>query len=143
MLDSRSQRSHVVLPGSYIEDAVQGAECDNVSKLTQFPRNFLTILPLPILFLLNGIGYLTLVTALYLPALSRFQPIIRWLLIGFAALTIIMYFVVSGFVPNPIGLIDKAVEIVLIALLLIEARKTTRATGPARQLEASGVEGVS
>src|SRR4051812_30371752 len=32
-------------------------------------------LPLPMLFLLNGIGYLVLVTALYLPALAKYRPI--------------------------------------------------------------------
>src|SRR6266511_5013729 len=42
-------------------------------------------LPLPILFLLNGIGYLVLGTALYLPALLQYRRIVRWLLIIFAA----------------------------------------------------------
>src|SRR5690349_17446761 len=54
-------------------------------------------LPMPVLFLLNGIGYLVLVTALYLPALRQYQPIVRWLLILFAAVTIIMYFAIAGF----------------------------------------------
>src|SRR5215216_1948204 len=42
-------------------------------------------LPLPILFLLNGIGYLVLGAALYLPALQRYRRPVRWLLILFAA----------------------------------------------------------
>jgi hypothetical protein len=84
-------------------------------------------LPLPVLFLLNGIGYLTLVTALFLPSLRRFQPIVRWLLIGFAALTIVMYFAVAGFRLNPIGIFDKIVEIALIILLLIDGRRAAQA----------------
>jgi hypothetical protein len=84
-------------------------------------------LPLPTLFLLNGIGYLVLVIALYLPALHRYQRIVRWLLILFAAVTIIMYFLVVGFRLNPIGIIDKVVEVTLIVLLLIEDRQSVRA----------------
>lgn len=84
-------------------------------------------LPLPMLFLLNGIGYLVLVGALYLPALHQYQRPIRWLLIAFTALTIIMYFSISGFRPNPIGLIDKLAEIVLIGLLLIDGRQSAPA----------------
>ena len=81
--------------------------------------------PLPVLFLLNGIGYLVLVTALYLPALSNYRRLIRWLLIAFAAVTIIMYLLIVGLRMNPIGLFDKAVEVALIALLLIEDRRAT------------------
>ena len=84
-------------------------------------------IPLPYLFLLNGIGYLALVTALYLPALRRYQPIVRWLLIAFAAVTIIMYYAIAGFHFNPIGYLAKAVEITLIVLLLIDGRQSQRA----------------
>jgi hypothetical protein len=83
-------------------------------------------LPLPYLFLLNGIGYLVLVTALYLPQLRQYQPIVRWLLIIFAAVTITMYFAISGFHINPIGFLTKAVEITLIILLLIDGRQSAR-----------------
>jgi len=82
--------------------------------------------PLPFLFLLNGIGYLTLVTALYLPQLHRFQPIVRWVLIAFAAVTIFMYFAISGFHSNPLGIFTKVVEIALIVLLLIDGRRSAR-----------------
>ena len=83
-------------------------------------------LPLSTLFILNGIGYLVLVIALYLPPLARFQRFIRWLLIMFAAVTFILYFVVNGFHLNPIGLIDKGVEVLLIILLLIDDRQSVR-----------------
>ncbi|HKF96460.1 MAG TPA: hypothetical protein VKB96_18085 [Gammaproteobacteria bacterium] len=84
-------------------------------------------IPLPYLFLLNGIGYLVLVTALYLPQLRQYQPVVRWLLIAFAAVTVIMYFAISGFRINPIGLLTKAVEVALIVLLLIDGRQSARA----------------
>jgi hypothetical protein len=83
-------------------------------------------IPLPILFLLNGIGYLVLVSALYLPQLHRYQPIVRWLLIIFAAVTIIMYFAIAGFRFNPVGYLAKVVEVALIVLLLIEGRQLAR-----------------
>lgn len=84
-------------------------------------------IPLPILFLLNGIGYLGLLIALYLPALARYQHIIRWLLIAFAAVTIVLYFLFAGFSPNPIGLIDKVIEVALIVALFIEGRQARQA----------------
>ena len=84
-------------------------------------------IPLPYLFLLNGIGYLVLVSALYLPQLRQYQPIVRWLLIIFAALTIVMYFAISGFRFNPIGVFTKAVEVALIVLLLIDGRRSAAA----------------
>ncbi len=80
-------------------------------------------LPLPTLFLLNGIGYLVLAVALYLRALHRYQRIVRWLLIIFTAVTIILYFLVVGFALNLVGIIDKVVEFMLIMLLLIEDRQ--------------------
>jgi hypothetical protein len=85
-------------------------------------------LPLPMLFILNGITYLVLVTALYLPALAQYRPIIRWLLILFAALTIVMYFLVNGFRLNPLGMFDKILEISLIVLLLIDGRRESRSS---------------
>lgn len=83
-------------------------------------------LPLPTLFILNFVGYIVLVAALYLPFLQRFQTIIRWLLIAFAAVTVILWYVLVGSHPNTIGYADKAVEVVLIVLLLIEAFQPRR-----------------
>jgi hypothetical protein len=81
---------------------------------------------LTLLFFLNFIGYIVLGVALYLPFLKRFQRIIRWLLIVFAAITIIGYFALLHFTPNPVGYIDKAIEVVLVVLLLIEDFKFAR-----------------
>jgi hypothetical protein len=83
-------------------------------------------LPLPILFDLNFVGYIVLVAALYLPFLQRFQTIIRWLLIAFTAVTVILWYILVGSHANPIGYADKAVEVALIVLLLIEAFQARR-----------------
>jgi hypothetical protein len=75
-------------------------------------------------FILNGLGYLTLLAALYLPVprLARYRNTVRWVLIGFTALTILLWVLLGA--RTPIGYIDKAIEIVLIVLLLLEARRS-------------------
>jgi hypothetical protein len=75
-------------------------------------------------FILNGLGYLTLLAALYLPVprLARYRNTVRWVLIGFTALTILLWVLLGARIP--IGYIDKAIEIVLIVLLLLEARRS-------------------
>src|SRR5438045_3365767 len=54
------------------------------------------LIPFAILFLLNGIGYLALVIALYMPRLQRFQAYTRWLLIGYTLLTIVSWYVLEA-----------------------------------------------
>ena len=73
-------------------------------------------------FILNGLGYLTLLAALYLPQLVRYRNVVRWVLVGYAALTIFLWVLIGA--RTPIGYIDKAMEVALIALLLIEARRS-------------------
>ena len=72
------------------------------------------------LFVLNGLGYLALVAALYLPVarLARYRSAVRWALIGYAALTIVLWILVGA--RTPIGYADKLIEVALICLLLIE-----------------------
>lgn len=79
---------------------------------------------LAVLFLCNFGGYMVLITALYLPALRRVQRFTRGILISVAALAFVGYFVVDhSQLINPIGLADKAIEAVLIALLVIDSRR--------------------
>ena len=75
-------------------------------------------------FILNGLGYLTLLAALYLPVprLVRYRNVVRWVLIGFTALTIVLWILLGA--RTPIGYIDKAIEVALILLLLLEARRS-------------------
>jgi hypothetical protein len=74
------------------------------------------------LFILNGLGYLGLLAALQLPIpqLARFRSTARWVLVAFAALTIVLFFVMAPEYPI-IGYVDKAIEVTLIALLLADA----------------------
>ena len=79
---------------------------------------------LAVLFLCNFGGYVVLTAALYLPMLRRFQRVTRALLIGYTALTVVAYFAIDqGHALNPIGLSDKAVEVALISLLVIDGRR--------------------
>ena len=91
------------------------------------------------LFVLNGLGYLGLLAALQLPVpqLARFRGAARWALMGYAALTIVLYFI-----DNPgmtIGYVDKAIEVALIALLLAGAyRARSEPSGEAPGIRATG-----
>ena len=73
-------------------------------------------------FILNGLGYLTLLAALYLPhpRVARYRNLVRWVLVGYTALSIALWIFLGA--RTPIGYIDKSIEIALIALLLLEAR---------------------
>ena len=73
-------------------------------------------------FILNGLGYLILLVALYLPQLTRYRNVVRWVLVGYAALTIFLWVLIGA--RTPIGYIDKAIEGALIALLLLEIRRS-------------------
>ena len=74
------------------------------------------------LFILNGLGYLGLLALLQLPIrqLARFRSAARWALIVFAALTIVLFFLMAPAYPI-IGYVDKAIEVALIGLLLADA----------------------
>ena len=75
-------------------------------------------------FILNGLGYLTLLAALYLPVpqIARYRDVVRWVLIGYAALTILLWILLGD--RTAIGYTAKAIEVALIALLLLEARRS-------------------
>lgn len=78
-----------------------------------------------ILFILNGIGYLVLLWALLRPPafLAGRSNLVHYLFILFTAVTIIGYFVVNGFKPGDyLGLLDKLVEVLLIAALFLRLR---------------------
>src|ERR671921_1195536 len=93
------------------------------------------------LFILNGLGYLGLLAALQLPIpqLARFRSAARWALVGYAALTIVLFFLMAP-EYTILGYVDKAIEAALIALLIADAytassersaeSPSTRTTGP-------------
>jgi hypothetical protein len=80
------------------------------------------------IFILNGLGYIGLVTLLYLPvpALDHLRPLVRWVLMGYTALTIALWVVMGAgspltdTPPNPIAYIDKLIELALLVLLWLD-----------------------
>ncbi|MBA3423304.1 MAG: hypothetical protein ACR2HO_11275 [Rubrobacteraceae bacterium] len=76
------------------------------------------------MFILNGLGYLGLLGALYLPVprLAEHKDIVRLVLIGYTSLTLFLWVAIGE--RTPIGYLDKAIEVSLIVLLLIEARRS-------------------
>lgn len=91
------------------------------TALTHLSLNFPDLM-----FILNGIGYLTLLGALYLPILqlAPYRRVVRWLLIGYAALTILLWLLIGE--RTTIGYISKVTELALIALLVLEDWRARR-----------------
>jgi hypothetical protein len=54
--------------------------------------------------------------------LARYRNAVRWVFIGYTALTLVLWILVGA--RTPIGYVDKLIEVALIALLLIESRRT-------------------
>jgi hypothetical protein len=75
-------------------------------------------------FILNGLGYLALLAALFvpIPQIARYRNAVRLVLVGYAALTILLWVLVGA--RTPIGYIDKGIEVVLISLLLLEVLRS-------------------
>ena len=78
-----------------------------------------------IAFILNGLGYLALLAALYLPIpfFEGRHSLVRFALMGFAALTIIAWIAI-GDKTWWLGYVAKAIEIVLIILLWLENQRS-------------------
>ena len=85
--------------------------------------HFVLIFP-DFLFILNAVGYMVLLAALYLPIapLARFRPVIRWLLMGYTALTVGIWLVIGQ--RDLYAYINKIIEVVLIVLLWVESRQS-------------------
>jgi hypothetical protein len=75
-------------------------------------------------FILNGLGYLALLAALFvpIPQIARYRNAVRLVLVGYAALTILLWVLVGA--RTTIGYIDKGIEVVLISLLLLEVLRS-------------------
>jgi len=72
-------------------------------------------------FILNGLGYLALAAAFFLPQLKAYHATVRWVFIGFAAVTIIAWVAIG--MRTPLGYLTKVIELVLIALLWMDGRQ--------------------
>jgi hypothetical protein len=77
------------------------------------------------LFSANAAGYVVLPAARYAPhpALRRVRRVTRWALIAFTAVTVVAYVALSQGHVDALGLADKAIEVLLIALLVVEDRR--------------------
>lgn len=78
------------------------------------------------LFFLNGLGYLGLLGALTLPVprISEYRNLTRWVLAGYTALTIFLWILVGA--RNSLGYADKIIELALVTLLVLDARRSQR-----------------
>lgn len=76
-------------------------------------------------FILNGLGYLVLLGALYLPVdiLARYRIYTRWALIIYTAVTVALWVVITGAGFSMIGYLTKAIEIALIVALWFEGQR--------------------
>jgi hypothetical protein len=78
------------------------------------------------IFMLNGIGYIVLVTLLYLPwpLLAGYRAWVRWALMGYTVLTIILWILIADkrFIW---GYIDKMIEVALVVLLWMDHQAAT------------------
>jgi hypothetical protein len=74
-------------------------------------------------FILNGLGYLALLAALYLPIprLLSYRRVVRWTLIGYATLTILAWVAIGE--RTLLGYSTTAGEVALVILLLREGRR--------------------
>ncbi|UCD99994.1 MAG: hypothetical protein JSV42_04555 [Chloroflexota bacterium] len=81
-----------------------------------------------ILFILNGLGYLALLAAYFLPIeiARKNHSLLRWLFILYAAVTIIAWVMIGdkSWPGGALGYVTKVVEIFLIALLVVDGRKS-------------------
>lgn len=74
-------------------------------------------------FLLNAIGYLLLLVAIYVPMpfLARYRSLACWLLIAYTALTLVLWIFIGA--RSLIAYVDKVVELALIFLVWLETRR--------------------
>jgi hypothetical protein len=73
-----------------------------------------------LLFTLNGLGYLALLAALFLPVplLARYRQVVRILLFLYTLLTILLWVFLGD--RSTIGYVDKAIEVGLLILLWLD-----------------------
>ncbi len=74
-----------------------------------------------ILFILNGLGYLTLLALYFLPIpiVRDNRALVRWVFMGFVVITILAWVAIGNksWPAGALGYLTKAIEIVLLGLL--------------------------
>ncbi len=93
--------------------------------VTALVHLFLGISFRDMLFILNGVGYLGLLGLLYLPIpmVAPYHGVVRWVLILFAAITIVAWFFIGLHSAGLLAYTTKVIEIGLIVLLFMEWRQ--------------------
>lgn len=80
-----------------------------------------TLLFPDLLFILNGLGYLALLAAYFLPlpVVKENRRLVRWAFMGFAGVSILAWVAIGdkSWPDGALGYITKLIEIALIALL--------------------------
>jgi hypothetical protein len=76
-------------------------------------------------FYLNGLGYIGLTAALFLPQLHQYRRHVRGLLMGYTGLTVVLW-VVLGQPYTAIGYVDKAIVLALVGLLWLDQRRSNQ-----------------
>lgn len=81
------------------------------------------------LFILNGLGYLALLGALYLPLefLRPYRRAARWALIAYTAVTVALWLFAPS-ARSPLAFFTKAIEIALIVLLWLDGEESRKQT---------------
>jgi hypothetical protein len=79
-----------------------------------------------VMFVLNGLGFIGLLAAMFVPGIPIFstrRKLAGYLMIGFVALTFILFFVVNGFSYwNAAAVIAKLAELLLIVVTFAHLR---------------------
>jgi hypothetical protein len=81
-----------------------------------------------ILFVLNGLGYIGLLAALFVPNFPFFssnRSLTHYLMIVFAAVTFVLYFVFNGIDPTGMGvaaIVAKLAELLLVIATFLHLR---------------------
>jgi hypothetical protein len=81
-----------------------------------------------VMFILNGLGYLTLLAVYFLP-IGMFQErhnLVRWAFIAFTAVTILGWIAIGdkSWPAGALGYVTKLVEVLLIILLVVDGRQS-------------------
>jgi hypothetical protein len=104
--------------------AMDGVIRTGVILLTLFAAavHISLLFPDPV-FILNGLGYLSLLAVLYLPTswLMDHRRVVRWALIGYATLTILLWVVMGE--RTLLGYTTAAGEVALVGLVVLEGMR--------------------
>jgi hypothetical protein len=77
-----------------------------------------------VMFYLNGLGYLALTAALYLPQFGAYRRLVHYALIAFTAVTVLGWAAFGE--RSTIAYLDKVIEVALIVLLVVSLRTLKR-----------------